>query len=86
VSYESVSKVRFAMGDIVKKMIAEEYLISNIAAGLKTPKSARRSDRSRLRRVTLADYLRAWRVLEERERLTCDLVIFADYENRRLMD
>src|SRR5450755_996309 len=58
-SYESVSKVRFAMGDMVKKMIAEEYLTSNIAEGLKTPKAARRSDRSRLRRVTLAEYLRA---------------------------
>ena len=44
-SYESVSKVRFAMGDMVKRMVAEEYLMSNIAAGLKTPKTARRSDR-----------------------------------------
>ena len=32
-SYESVSKVRFAMGDMVKKMVAEEYLTSNIATG-----------------------------------------------------
>ena len=75
-SYESVSKVRFAMGDMVKRMVAEEYLTSNIAAGLKTPKTARRSDRSRLRRVTLAEYLRAWSVLDERERLACDLVLF----------
>ena len=75
-SYESVSKVRFAMGDMVKRMVAEEYLMSNIAAGLKTPKTARRSDRSRLRRVTLAEYLRAWTVLDERERLACDLVTF----------
>ena len=44
-SYESVSKVRFALGDMVKRMVAEEYLTSNIAAGLKTPKTARRSDR-----------------------------------------
>jgi len=29
-SYESVNKVRFAMGDMVKKMVAEEYLSSNI--------------------------------------------------------
>jgi hypothetical protein len=62
-SYESVSKVRFAMGDMVKRMVAEQYLTSNIAAGLKTPKTARRSDRSRLRRVTLAEYLRAWTAL-----------------------
>jgi integrase len=75
-SYESVSKVRFAMGDMVKRMVAEEYLTSNIATGLKTPKSARPSDRSRLRRVTLAEYLRAWTVLDERERLAFDLVTF----------
>jgi site-specific recombinase XerC len=75
-SYESVSKVRFAMGDMVKRMVAEEYLTTNIAEGLKTPKMARRSDRSRLRRVTLAEYLRAWTVLDERERLAFDLVIF----------
>ncbi len=75
-SYESVSKVRFAMGDMVKRMVAEEYLVSNIAAGLKTPTTARRSDRSRLRRVTLTEYLRAWTVLDERERLAFDLVTF----------
>jgi integrase len=75
-SYESVNKVRFAIGDMVKRMVAEEYLTSNIASGLKTPKTARRSDRSKLRRVTLAEYLRAWTALEERERLAFDLVIF----------
>jgi integrase len=75
-SYESVSKVRFAMGDLVKRMVAEEYLTANIAEGLKTPKMARRSDRSRLRRVTLAEYLLAWVVLVERERLAFDLVTF----------
>ncbi len=37
-SYESVSKVRFAMGDMVKRMVAEEYLTSNIASGLKRPR------------------------------------------------
>jgi site-specific recombinase XerC len=76
VSYESVSKVRFAMKDMVKRMVAEEYLASNIAEGLKTPKTARRSDRSRLRRVTLAEYFRAWTVLDERERIAFDLVTF----------
>jgi hypothetical protein len=75
-SYESVSKVRCAMKDMVKKMVAEEYLTSNIAEGLKTPKTARRSDRSRLRRVTLAEYFRAWIVLDERERIAFDLVTF----------
>ena len=64
------------MGDMVKRMVAEEYLTSNIASGLKTPRTARRSDRSRLRRVTLAEYLRAWTVLDERERLAFDLVTF----------
>jgi integrase len=75
-SYESVTKVRFAMGDMVKRMVAEEYLSSNIAEGLKTPKSAKHSDRSRLRWVNLADYVRGWSVLEERERLAFDLVTF----------
>ena len=74
--HESVSKVRFAMGDIVKKMVAEGYLTSNIAEGLKTPKAAKRSDRSRLRRVSLVEYRRAWSVLDERERLAFDLVTF----------
>jgi site-specific recombinase XerC len=64
-SRESVSKVRFAMGDMVKRMVAEGYITSNIAEGLKTPKAAKPSDRSRLRRVTLAEYLRAWTDLEE---------------------
>ena len=67
VCFESVDKVRFAIGDMVKMMIAEEYLTANIAAGLKTPKTARRSDRSRLRRVTLAEYANGmqarWRIL-----------------------
>lgn len=74
-SHESVSKVRFAMGDMVKRMVAEGYLMSNIAAGLKTPKAIR-SDRSHLRRVTLAEYSRAWSILDERERLAFDLVTF----------
>ena len=32
-SYESVNKVRFTMKDMVKRMVAEEYLVSNIAEG-----------------------------------------------------
>lgn len=75
-SYESVGKVRLAMKDMVRKMAAEEYLSSNIAEDLKTPKIAKRSDRSRLRRITLPDYAQAWSVLEERERLAFDLVLF----------
>ena len=75
-TYGTVSQVKCAMGDMVKMMVAEGYLATNIAAGLKTPKTARRTDRSRLRRVTLADYARAWNVLNERERLAFDLVTF----------
>ena len=58
-SRETVNKVRFAMGDLVKRLVAEGYLATNIAEGLKTPRSAKRSDRSRLRRATLAEYLRS---------------------------
>ena len=75
-SRESVNKVRFAMGDLVKRMVAEGYLTANIAEGLKTPKAAKPWDRSRLRRVTLAEYLRAWTAVDERERLAFDLVTF----------
>jgi len=57
-------------------VVAEGYLTANIAEGLKTPKAAKPSDRSRLRRVTLAEYLRAWTAVDERERLAFDLVTF----------
>ena len=75
-SYGSVSQVKCALGDMVRMMIAEGYLSTNIAEGLRTPKAARRTDRSRLQRVTLAEYFRAWTVLDERDRLACDLVTF----------
>jgi site-specific recombinase XerC len=75
-SYGSVSQVKCAIGDMIRMMVAEGYLSTNIAEGLKTPKAAKRTDRSRLQRVTLAEYLRAWTVLEERERLAFDLVTF----------
>ena len=55
---------------------ATSSISTNIAEGLKTPKAAEPSDRSRLRRATLAEYLRAWVVVEERERLAFDLVTF----------
>jgi hypothetical protein len=57
-------------------VVAEGYLTANVAEGLKTPKAAKPSDRSRLRRVTLAEYLRAWTAVDERERLAFDLVTF----------
>jgi len=40
-------------------MVAEADLPSDIAEGLKMPKAARRSDRSRPRQVTLAECSRA---------------------------
>jgi len=46
------------------------------ASGQEAEYLFRRSDRSRLHRVTLAEYLRAWTVLDERERLAFDLVTF----------
>src|SRR5260221_11991727 len=64
------------MGDMVKRMVAEEFLATNCTECLKTPKMARRSDRSRLRRVSLAEYSRACAVLDERERIAFDLVTF----------
>lgn len=75
-SYGPVSQIKCAMGDVVKMMVAEGYLVSNIAEGLKTPRTARHTDRSLLRRVNLAQYLQAWVAVEERERLAFDLVTF----------
>jgi integrase len=75
-SYGPVSQIKCALGDMIKMMVAEGYLATNIAEGLKTPRTARRTDRSRLRRVTLAQYLQAWDLLDERERLAFDLVTF----------
>ena len=75
-SREYVNKVRFALGDIVRSMMAHQYVAFDVAAGLKTPAAARPSDRSRLRRVTLGEYRRVWTVLEERERLAFDLTLF----------
>jgi integrase len=74
--YEEIKKVRLAMKDMIRKMVAEGYLQVNIAADLKTPKFAKRSDRSRLRRVSLQEYSRAWTILDEQERLAFDLVLF----------
>jgi integrase len=75
-SYGPVSQIRCALGDMIKMMVAEGYLATNIAEGLKTPRSARRTDRTSLRRVSLAQYLQVWTALDERERLAFDLVTF----------
>ncbi len=75
----AVDQVRCAMTDMIRVAVAEGYMMSNIAEGLKTPRTARRSDRSRLRRVSLAEYVRAWTALDERERLAFDLVTFCGF-------
>jgi hypothetical protein len=49
--YAEVKRVRLAIKDMIRKMVAEEYLSVNVAEDLKTPKFAKRSDRSRLLRV-----------------------------------
>lgn len=67
--YEEIKKVRLAMKDMIRKMVAEGYLQVNIAADLKTPIFAKRSDRSRLRRVSLHEYGLARTVLDEQVRL-----------------
>jgi integrase len=77
--YGSVGKVRLAMKDMIAMMVAEQYLASNIAEGVKTPKTAKRSDRSQLNRVSLTEYAKAWAVLAERERLAFDLVLFCGF-------
>src|SRR5262249_25027055 len=71
-----VSQVKCALGDMVKMGVAGGELTNNLAEGLKRPRTARRSDRSLLRRVTLTEYLQAWTAIDERERLAFDLVTF----------
>jgi hypothetical protein len=50
-----VGKVRLAMKDMIRKRVAEEYVMVTIAEDLKTPRLAKRSDRSRLRRASLCE-------------------------------
>lgn len=38
-SYGPVGQIKCALGDMIKMMVAEGYLATNIAEGLKTPRA-----------------------------------------------
>jgi integrase len=62
--------------DICQCAVAEGYLGTNISEGLKAPLKLTRPGDAKLI-VTLEQYAQAWRLLDERERLCFDLVMFA---------
>jgi integrase len=61
--------------DISKCAVAEGYLETNISEGLKAPVKLARAADSKLV-VTLDQYIQAWTLLDEREQLCFDLVMF----------
>jgi integrase len=74
-SKSSLGHIRSHLTDICRMARAEGYLHSDIAEGLKIPKIASRPIEKPI--IDLDQYLVGWKALDERERLLCDLVLFA---------
>ena len=73
---QTLNHLKGYLTDICKCAVSEGYLQNNISEGLKAPvKLASPSDVKLTLR--LEQYAEAWRLLEERERLCFDLVMFA---------
>ncbi len=62
--------------DICRSATAEGYLASNVSEGLKSPKKLLKSSEPK-QVATLEEYAQGWSLLDERERLCFDLVMFA---------
>lgn len=71
-----LNHLRSYLGDICRTAVAEGYLQTNIAEGLKVPVTLVLRSAPKLF-VTLDQYVQAWELLGERERLCFDLVMFA---------
>lgn len=71
-----LNHLRGYLTDICRSAVAEGYLGTNVAEGLKAPVKLLKSSRPKLT-VTLEQYAAAWKLLGERERLCFDLVMFA---------
>jgi integrase len=71
-----LNHLRGYLADICRSAVAEGYLATNVAEGLKAPVKLVKASRPKLR-VTLEQYAAAWELLNERERLCFDLVMFA---------
>jgi integrase len=73
---QTLNHLRFYLTDICKSAIAEGYLTNNVSEGLKPPAKVLKSSAPK-RVATLEQYAEAWSLLDERERLCFDLVMFA---------
>ncbi len=73
---QTLDHIRFYLSDMCRSATAEGYLINNVSEGLKAPKKLIKPSGPK-EVATLEQYAEAWSLLEERERLCFDLVIFA---------
>jgi hypothetical protein len=73
---ETVNHIRFYVTDICRSATAEGYLSFNVAEGLKSPKKLLKPSEPKLV-ASLEEYAQAWPLLDEREPLCFDLVMFA---------
>jgi hypothetical protein len=76
VGRQVLKHLRSYLTDICKTAVSEGYLQTNISEDLKAPVKLAAPSAPKLT-ATLEDYGRAWSLLEERERLCFDLVMFA---------
>ena len=73
---QTLNHLRFYLTDICKSAIAEGYLTNNVSEGLKPPAKVLKPSAPK-RVATLEQYAKAWSLLDKRERLCFDLVMFA---------
>jgi site-specific recombinase XerD len=73
---QTLDHIRFFLTDICRSATAEGYLTNNISEGLKAPKKLIKASGPK-EVATLDQYAEAWSLLDERERLCFDLVMFA---------
>jgi site-specific recombinase XerC len=73
---ESVNHLRFFLTDICRSATAEGYLSNNVSEGLKAPSKVVKPTVPKTT-VSLEQYAQVWSLLNERERLCFDLVMFA---------
>lgn len=71
-----LNHLRGYMMDICRSAVAEGYLATNVAEGLKAPAKLLKRSRPKLT-ASLEQYAAAWTLQDERERLCFDLVMFA---------
>ena len=73
---ETLNHLKCYLTDICKTAVAEGYLHHNVSEGLKAPIALVKQSPSKAV-VSMQQYVQAWKLLGERERLCFDLVMFA---------